>query len=430
MDDIPESVLSAAWRHLRLEPAPGPRVIFPGVPNAGAGPDFREALVLTTSGEVVCGDIEIDRRPAFWRQHHHQGNPRYRRVVFQVVPAPAAAKRAGDGEIPVLAISPRLPAVPPPPARCPGAARVGAAALARLIGWAGECRFRDKADRFRAALARTSPGQTLYEGLMESLGYSHNKVPFRRLAALLPLRQVNVLAARHPSGSLEALLLGSAGLLPAQARTLWPIPPADRAAIDAAERDWASWKRKALLPRADWCFFPVRPANSPPRRLAAAAHLLEHGWRPDPVVYLQPLLEKPPALLSSLAAPARGYWRDHLDFGVPAAESASLLGANRRRDMVINIILPFFYAWGTLQGWRSLRSRVRDIYTTYEAGANNAPLQFMRGRLEGIKLETGAREQQGLLHIYHHYCRDGRCRRCPLLRATAIGTGDQVTSNK
>jgi hypothetical protein len=51
----------------------------------------------------------------------------------------------------------------------------------------GEERFRAKRLRLLAIAADRGPGQALYEGVMEALGYSRNQRPMAELASLLPL---------------------------------------------------------------------------------------------------------------------------------------------------------------------------------------------------------------------------------------------------
>ncbi|MBI4330296.1 MAG: DUF2851 family protein [Chloroflexi bacterium] len=495
---VPERRLARAWRRLALPELTGPsggpvRVVFPGAPNPGPGPDFTGAVVAGAGGELVTGDIEIDLSRGFWKGHGHDANPSYRGVVFQVVPRRPGAGSAlpGGRAPPVLEAglpSPEAPALFPERKPCPAAARGDPAAIPRLVGWAGELRFRAKADGFCRAMGRTPPAQVLYEGLMESLGYSLNQLPFRRLARALPLHRLHPLACRHPAPSLEALLLGSAGLLPSQRVEqsqqssrravkqsavsnrqsaveqsqqsavkqsavdsrqsavgsvggesvilnlesgippggIWNLEsgiwnPSPHPFIDELEREWAAWRRRPALRRADWRFFKVRPANTPPRRLAAAAYLLDRVWRPDPAAALLPLLHTAAGIEKSLAVPAGDYWRDHLDFGVPAPLSPGLLGLDRRRDMMVNIVLPFFYALGNLRGERRLRSRSLELYADCPPGGDNLFLRTMRERLPGLAPEPRARQQQGLLHLYHRYCRLGRCGYCPLIRARATG---------
>jgi len=444
MTDISEKQLSEMWRKAalggRLATTDGQnlQVIFPGRPGDGSGPDFRQAMLAAPDGSLITGDIEVDLRSTFWRQHGHHANPRYRNVTFQVVLNSNSPRRDrpahGPPEILEATVPGHAPAFLPPATRpCPSIARRPAPNIAAIVARAGEMRFQIKSGRFLTAMARAAPGQVFYRGLMESLGYSRNQAPFLRLASLLPLSRLSALSAKHPDLSLESLLLGSAGLMPSQ-MTAGAPEQSDTATghhhgnrphclpIADAEEEWLRWKSRPLLSRGEWQFFKVRPSNSPPRRLSAAANLLRSQWLPDPAARLLTLIDNPFHIEDQLAVPAAGYWKSHSDFGFAATMINTLLGRGRRRDMMINIVLPFFHAWATMERWPRLRSQALESYVHYPPGADNTPLHIMAERLPGALPTPNARSQQGLLHLYKVYCRQGRCGLCPINRAPRVPT--------
>ena len=93
--------------------------------------------------------------------------------------------------------------------------------LAGFLDRAGDERFLAKAAEFRADLAQADSGQLLYCGIMGALGYSRNKVPYLELADRLPLATMESVVSGTASNKecitrLQALLIGTAGLLPSQ----------------------------------------------------------------------------------------------------------------------------------------------------------------------------------------------------------------------
>ncbi|MDZ4246357.1 MAG: DUF2851 family protein, partial [Dehalococcoidia bacterium] len=216
----------------------------------------------------------------------------------------------------------------------------------------------------------------------------------------------------------EALFLGSAGLLPSQAENKCPHPMEE--SVTVLENSWASWKKRQLLQRRDWVFFKVRPANTPPRRIAAAAYLLIHRWLPDPVESLLPFLENKDHLAKILVAPAGDYWTDHMDFNVPAPYSRNLIGRDRAGETVVNVFLPFLYALGNVRRWHKLRSHAMDIYMSSPAMAEYGINQVMKNRLLDCLPGNTALQQQGLLHIYKNYCCSQRCATCPIARSRLL----------
>src|SRR5579859_1408180 len=84
---------AGVWRGRTLRAADGAAftVLYQGRPGGGAGPDFRDAALLTASGERVTGDIELHLSPAGWRAHGHATDPRYNNVALHIT------LRAGAG---------------------------------------------------------------------------------------------------------------------------------------------------------------------------------------------------------------------------------------------------------------------------------------------------------------------------------------------
>ena len=61
------------------------RVLRPGRPGRGAGPDFRDALIAAPSGRLLRGDVELHVRARDFRRHGHHRDARYNGVVLHVV---------------------------------------------------------------------------------------------------------------------------------------------------------------------------------------------------------------------------------------------------------------------------------------------------------------------------------------------------------
>jgi hypothetical protein len=251
---------------------------------------------------------------------------------------------------------------------------------------------------------------------MTALGYSKNKAPMAELARYLPLQKLEAMAVNTAPdseylASCQSYLMGMAGLLPSQRGRL---NPTDTWA-EKLENIWANGGEAACLSFSDWHFFKVRPGNHPLRRLASMSHLLLR-YRPKGLLAgLEDSLTKDNAFHSleqALVVIPEGYWRCYLDFGIPAVGAApALLGKERAADIIVNVLLPFFYAGGTAaQGERALA-----IYRDCRAPAENTLVKHMRQQLGlGRYLISNARRQQGLIHIYQTFCLEGKCGRCPL----------------
>lgn len=409
-EHVPEAALQAAWAALAganaaLTTAEGEtlRVVFPGVPNRGAGPDFQGAIIATERGRLVRGDVEIHRQPSGWREHGHAGDPRYAGVVLHVVGDRAAGPTPlpGGGRAPVLQFP--LPADPDAPAAAiahPCTACAGLlpapATLERLTAL-GLARVRRKAAGWLRLLRRApAADQALYAALLETLGYPGNRRPLRALAAAAPwdaLRGAGGLAER------QGLLLGAGGWL--------GVPnglPADFSATRLEA--WQAQGAPAAVSRSGWALGACRPAAHPARRLAGAAVWPEH-WPIGPVAWLVEAAAGEPRTLSRRLATGLA-----VEAGEAALGGTAPLGGARAAVAVVNVALPFLLAWAEMAGDRCLAEQVEAGYRAQpplEADGVVRPLLAALG-LSGQRLT--ACQQQGLHHLFRRWCLRGRQGRC------------------
>jgi hypothetical protein len=368
------------------------RVVFRGRPcTGGAGPDFRDA-VIELRGRKVRGDVELHVLASAFRRHGHHCDHAYDSVILHVVfwdDGGGNTCLASGRQVPVVALGPwvarragelqawlcRPPLWQEP--CCSANQRLGAEAVAAILDDAGDRRFEEKAATFAAALAEEDGEEVLYRGILEALGYSQNREPFHLLAQALPWHQFRPCIRAQPPPervpAAEAMLLGRAGFLGPSAGGTGSLP---------------------------WRLVGIRPGNQPPRRLAGAARLLVRYVGKG---LLAGLLEKmaeasvkgPQALTAAL----------RVDDG--------LIGPGRAEEIAVNVVLPFALAWGQTRQCRPLAQVALTLYQHYPKLSSYGILRRLSAAL-GRELTAGARRQQGMLYLFHRYCRQGGCNRCPL----------------
>ncbi len=412
------------------------RVIYPGRINDDRGADLRDAVIETSRG-LVKGDIEVHVKSSNWRAHRHHREPAYNRVILHVVFSHDTGEATGlqNGEnVSVLALDKYLttPEWRQTPARRP-CQRTAAPPDRRNIGEfldnAGEARFLAKATRFQRDLVQAGAPQSLYEGIMEALGYAKNKLPCLELARRLPLSVLESVIHDGRSDEecliqLQARLLGTAGLLPSQ-RSNHPSPTKADRWVGELEREWAASRQAGVMSESDWHLFKVRPINLPQRRLAGMGYLLLRyrgkGILEEAVIRLREAPADPGRGLEELlTVTTDGYWADHFAPGLPSPRPVTaLIGDTRAADIVVNVLLPFTLALGRLTSESSLAEKAIKLYHRYPGLAVNAVEKHMRQQfgLDGPSNAgpvNSARRQQGLLHIYKTFCSQGECDRCPL----------------
>lgn len=439
MSQITESAIVKAWQEMRradlvTEDGEPVSVVYPGRVNRDQGPDLLDAVIRTGAG-MVRGDIEVHARSSEWQAHHHHRDPVYNRVILHVVLRRDTLPRTelqNQVAVPVLALgrdftgetsaagdSSAASGLP-----CREACQQNQAAVLAKLDDAGEERFRGKGNHFREQLARQAPDQVLYEAIMEALGYSKNKRPFRELARRLPgillastAQEINL--EEEALLSLQALLFGTAGLLPSQRS----LSGCDGDYVTDLETRWTSLPPCSVMSVTDWNLCRLRPGNFPTRRLAAMSYLaLRYREQSLADEVLAKIADSPVApahreLEKMFTVNTAGYWAGHFDFGSPLNFSPTLLGAERAAEIVVNAALPFVDA----AAQTGVAAKAREIYRRYPRLAANTLEKHMTGQLN---LERGAVNsacrQQGLLHIYKTRCSQGECGACPLASAKTV----------
>lgn len=466
---VPEKLVRCLWFEARWRPAVlhtlrGEAVVVhsPGRWNTQAGPDFRHA-VLELAGRGRCrGDVEVHCYASGWTAHHHHTDPRYANVILHVFlwndRAEQEARRADGRLVPQVALAPQLPqplsayqaAIAleeyparhvPRPGRCYEALRrLPHHEVAQFLARAGDLRLWQRAWRWQPRAREVALSQVLYEAVMRALGVAGHRHAFQALAARVPWAEVQGCLQAVPAAAraitAEALLLGLAGLL----------PPAALAADSETRRYVAalheSWRRipPAIRQRAwqgmSWRQPHGRPSNTPWRRLAAMAQLLARYHTTDLLALSVPLCRAAAgasrglagcrALTAMLSFPVESYWTRRLRLGGARGSAQRLLGRERALTVVVDALLPVLLLHAQHQADEVLSEGVWACYHAAPRLPDNHLLRYMRRRLLGdepalLALVRGARQQQGLLQIFHDFCGndEGDCQGCefPLLAA-------------
>jgi len=398
-------------------------VIYPGRTNGDNGPDFRDAVIVNKS-HLTKGDVEVHVKSSDWYSHEHHTDAEYNNVILHVVmwhDCNSATLLQSGKPVPVLCLAKALrhqayllPYLLP----CfQTLDHMDRQALRKLLNTAGEERFKQKAMHFQAELKQEEVGQVLFRGIMKALGYAKNTKPFEDLADRMPL---NSIESREGVALKQALLLGTAGLLPSQR---WQGKFAREKEVQELEQIWQSSRKKLKTMReTDWNFSHIYPNNSPVRRIVAQSYLLERYSEGKLLAGILQLVKEAPlpgghrVLENGLTVAGDGYWRDHFDFDARSKTKISaLLGNSKAGEIAVNVILPFAFSWGELANEAQLTENAIELYRNYPRLAENCITQHMKKQL-CLKEPSDftACHQQGLIHVFRNYCREGRCPQCPL----------------
>lgn len=441
---------------------------FPGIPNHDGGPDFLEARI-RIGPTLYRGEVELHLDADDWTSHRHHLDPHYNSVILHVALTPSStpSRTFARRILPLLILLPGapgipestttipfpphpIPAVPPAGTMVPPAlsvnwlAQLGMKRL-ELKVWAMETRLcqlieeeselkdigysqerpvspeallrSDAIKEFRSAGAWK---QLLYEGILDGLGYSKNRVPFRALAGNLRLSIVEEFGLDQ-TPTIMALMFGAAGLLPAPGAIR---EPESRRYVRQLRRLWRELSpqvRIPLLHQAQWQFFRLRPINFPSARLASLAFLLpqlfgEGALRRLMHVFSDPVLS-PVARHQLLREVFRfvpdSFWARHLYFEKSHNHRGIALGKSRINDIIINTLIPFALLYSRIFAQHAIENNTILLYRTFPPlQRNTITVEIERRILHGGAELSSGRLHQGALHLYHNYCRAVRCGEC------------------
>ena len=363
------------------------RVIYPGRRNARAGPDFWNAVIATDAGDTVTGDVELHLRAPDWYSHRHESDRNYNGVILRVVLWPkgrTASMMQSGMEAPIASVANVATVLEQTDLSenhlLTGLKLTDVRDIGDVLDQAGDERFLAKSRGSGLEIADVGPEETLYRGLMETLGYASNRSSFRELAKRVPFALLTSVRDEPPQTrilALKAMLLGAAGLL---------------SSLDSPEQPQDLRRLRRHLPRVrpmsagQWRTFRVRPANRPVRRIIGACHLVDRYIETGLIRKISDILVHEDSRSLTQGLTVRPY-----------------IGEGRARDMAVNVVLPFLHCYADIDVSASLRRRSVDLYRSFPKLQDNDIVREMNrlmGDTAAAKYVTNARRQQGLIHLY------------------------------
>ena len=362
------------------------RVIYPGRRSSQAGPDFRDAVLITEDGRKVHGDVEIHTSAPSWYSHGHHEDANYNSVVLHVVFSPkghTGTRQLSGTDAPVISLRPVARELDD----CDSAKSPSLPTLeeirtsedvASLLDAAGDARFQAKVRGFVLEINELGGDDALYRGLMDALGYATNRKPFRTLADCIPYATLSQFRCEPHTTRLLAI---KAALLVTSGLVTHMDDSEDPALLRRLHKGLPMPKP---MKKNDWRLFRVRPSNHPVQRILGASHLindsLDLGLTETFSVDLAEGGHK--SVLARLERPAQ-------------------IGRARAIDILVNVLLPFLHAHAEISGDEQLKASALESYKKAPKLQENEITREM-ARICGIDggLKLTARRQQGLIHIY------------------------------
>lgn len=384
-------------------------ILFPGIRNHDAGPDFAQARVRI--GQTFwAGSVEMHINASDWYKHRHDADPAYENLVLHVVyqedkkvfdknrnPLPTLEAKGRFDEHLLL----NYRRFADSRAWLPCHRLAGTVQRFTWLAWLDRMaseRFEDKTQLVLELAAATGFDwdETFWRLLLANLGFKVNQEAFERLARMLPFN----LMLRHADQliQLEALLLGAAGLLEGSFDD-------DYAARLKSEFNFLKSKYNlSIMPAGSWKFMRMRPANFPSLRMAQAAMLVHRHGR----LFSKVMDESPERLSEMFSVEAGEYWNTHYRPGEPSPNKTKKLGEDAVNLILINTVARVLFAWGHAHHDLQKKDKALMLLEALPPENNKLTRQFEEA---GIKA-TNALHSQSLMHLHRYYCAPRKCLEC------------------
>ena len=420
-----EQLLHYIWKHrilplreLRTTDGRTVEVIDPGLHNTNAGPDFFNAKV-RIDGTMWVGNVEIHERSADWFLHGHDQDPAYNNVVLHVASMIDVDVVTADGSRPPqmeLKVPPhimqnyrRLLAADRYPSCRDTVLGLPSLTIHSWMSALSAERLADKCEaiKHRVKTAGGSWEDAFFATIARSFGFGVNSEAFEQWAAGLPIMQV----AHHRDDpfQLEALFLGSAGLLDAEAMT-----DRQRAAATGdpyfirLRSEWSYLAHKFSLhamPRQTWRFLRLRPQNFPYIRLSQLATLYCSRRADLSNITACTTLDD---VRSALQSEVSDYWRTHYTFGNESRPNPKHLSASSIDILIINAVVPMLHAYGIQRQDEQLINRAAEFLEALPP-EDNTHIRLWQEC--GIRADNAA-DTQAIIQLHTRYCERRDCLRC------------------
>lgn len=409
-----EHLLHYLWKHrlfnvpvLHTVTGEEVMVLKAGEHNRDAGPDFFNARIRINSTEWA-GNVELHLRTSDWNKHRHQHDARYANIILHVV-------YEHDADLahnfPVLELKRyieediihRYRTLILPRHRIPCADHIKGVSPVVIRQWLDRVlteRLEKKCIPIKQQLVHTRNNyeETFYICLSRALGMQVNADAMEALAKQLPLKIL--LKHSHQLLQTEALLLGCAGLLPANTQDDY---------LNSLCTEFTFLQHKyglRTLPPERWKWLRLRPSNFPELRLAQLAALVH---KTPQLLGCMLSAQNTQDIYRVLKVSASAYWNTHYRLGVKSDPAKTKqMGETAIRLLLINAIIPFLFLYGEQRNLPDIKEKALE-WLEQLPPEDNATLKAWKSL--GIAPQH-AGDSQSLLTLQKEYCNFTRCLDC------------------
>lgn len=412
-----EDFLHYLWRFQKLGNLPlvttdgvAVRVIHPGTPNAGSGPDFCQAK-LWIGDTLWAGDVELHLKASSWFHHRHHMDAQYDAVVLHVVWKYDTEVCYPSGRLmPCLELSRCIPSdqlkrydamFQKIPQWIPCENSFSRFPHFKWELWKERLYFERLEEKtqliHRLLKANKNDWEcTLFQMLAKNFGLNRNGNSSLRWAQHLPFSMLR--KNFSDPEALEALFFGISGLLEGDLEV--PYKQKMRVRYDYLKHKFGFRELSGMCVQ----FSRLRPANFPTIRLSQLAQLYFRQPRPFDALVNSATTANLNWIRQVGVSP---FWQTHYSFEKESSKRSKLLSRSFFELLLINTLIPIRFAYTQLQP-HSKNDWVISWISKLSAERNSVSEGFAK---LGVKLHS-ALDSQALLQLKNHYCDKKRCLRC------------------
>lgn len=422
-----EDLLSFIWQFqyfdasdLHTEAGESVSILRTGHRNTNAGPDFSDARIRIGGVEWI-GTVEIHTLSSDWLSHQHDNDTAYQSVILHVVWENDKPIYRPDGTmLPVLSLKGlvRLSILeryaslihagePYNTDGIPCAEQFEAVSDLQKYSMLDKVlleRLDQKASKVLELLQSNQQDweETTYQWLGQHFGFKLNDPAFLRLTQIIPLKILQ--KHRGQSIQLEALLFGSAGLIPD------PSDEIEEIYVTELRREYSFLANKYRLADLqmnphEFKFLRLRPAGFPTIRLSQFASLLNRNNVLFSALTTAMGIKE---LQNLFTLKQSDYWVHHFQFGKPSKNAVPVMGKDAIHLLIINAVVPLLVAYSRHRQQPELLDKALNWLSEIPSENNRITRTW---ETLGMKVKTAA-DSQALIGWYNHYCSAKKCLDC------------------
>lgn len=385
-------------------------IINPGLFNTNQGPDFLFAKI-QIDGVIWNGHVEIHIKSSDWLAHQHDTDPNYQNIILHIVWIHDKEVQFKDRVLPCLELKNFVDQELLNRYENLMNHNDSIACHSFLDGISTQLksiqiermmveRLEQKTENINADLLQNQWDweDLFYKKLAHYMVAPVNSGAMDSLTAKIPLQLV--LKNSSDLIELQSLFFGVSGLL---------SEPCQDSYFKMLCKNFTHQQLKFDLQTMDafqWKLLRLRPAHFPSLRIAQLTallykmpHLFSKVVEAGDLKSIYLIFDVSPGI----------YWQDHVGFSKPCRyKNLAAIGKQTKEILIINVVIPFLFAYGTVQQKPAYCQRALDWMQSLKAEKNN--IVYMWKSFNFAMDHAG--QSQGGIQLYRCYCIAKKCSSC------------------